>query len=102
ATDALTWYADTESDGYGDACLSDIDCYQPTGYVSDDTDCDDTDANAFPGNDEVCDGVDNDCSGGADEGFDSDGDGVSDILVGSPGSDDSTGMVTLISGLGAE
>ena len=33
------------------------------------TDCDDTDANNFPGNAEVCDSQDNNCSGGADEGL---------------------------------
>lgn len=31
-------------------------------------DCDDTDARAFPGNREVCDGVDNDCDGVVDNG----------------------------------
>jgi hypothetical protein len=30
-------------------------------------DCDDTNANAFPGNKEVCDGVDNDCNGIVDD-----------------------------------
>ncbi|MEO1257192.1 MAG: MopE-related protein [Bacteroidota bacterium] len=39
-------------------------------------DCDDNDANNFPGNIEICDGQDNDCDGQVDEGFDTDGDGV--------------------------
>ncbi len=44
-----------------------------------DDDCDDnpsTGGNTFPGNPEVCDGIDNDCLGGVDDGFDLDGDGV--------------------------
>ncbi len=67
ATDASTWYADSDGDGFGDASSSSNACTQPSGYVSDDNDCDDTDANAFPGNDEYCDGVDNDCDGNVDE-----------------------------------
>ncbi|MCP4872413.1 MAG: hypothetical protein GY898_27250 [Proteobacteria bacterium] len=39
------------------------------------TDCDDEDADAYPGNTEVCDLIDNDCDGSTDEGFDNDGDG---------------------------
>ena len=37
------------------------------GYVEDDTDCDDADADAFPGADEYCDGHDDDCDGAVDE-----------------------------------
>jgi hypothetical protein len=67
AADALTWYADSDSDGYGDAASNDIDCYQPTGYVADDTDCDDSEATTYPGATEYCDGVDNDCDTDIDE-----------------------------------
>ncbi len=67
AVDASDWYADVDGDGYGDASSSVHQCYQPTGYVSDDTDCDDTDDTAWPGADEYCDGVDNDCDGSIDE-----------------------------------
>jgi len=39
-------------------------------------DCDDEDADAYPGAEEVCgDGTDNDCDGEVDEGVDADGDG---------------------------
>ena len=45
-------------------------------------DCDDLDADNFPGNTEVCDGFDNNCDGQVDEGLsfiDTDGDGYSAI-----------------------
>jgi|GEM_PF-1318905 len=41
---------------------------------TDDVDCDDTDPAVNPGAIEVCNGIDDDCEGGTDEGFDSDGD----------------------------
>ena len=44
-----TFYADTDSDGYGDLGSSVQACSAPTNYVSNSTDCDDTDANEFPG-----------------------------------------------------
>ncbi len=43
-TDASTWYADDDGDGFGDAAHSVEACTQPTGFVADDSDCDDTDA----------------------------------------------------------
>ncbi len=67
AVDVLTWYADTDGDGYGDASVTDIDCDQPSGYVSDDSDCDDTASSVYPGATEYCDEVDNDCDGTVDE-----------------------------------
>ncbi|MDG1480742.1 MAG: MopE-related protein [Myxococcota bacterium] len=63
-----TWYADADGDGFGDPDSAYKTCDPPPGYVSDDTDCDDTEAAAYPGGAEVCDGVDNDCSGETDEG----------------------------------
>ena len=44
------------------------------GYC-DDVDCDDTNALVNPGQNEVCDGIDNDCDVSIDEGFDNDADG---------------------------
>ncbi len=67
AVDASTWYADSDGDSYGDAANSDIECYQPAGYVADNTDCNDATASANPAATEVCDGIDNDCDGTADE-----------------------------------
>ena len=67
ATDAVTWYADTDGDGFGDAAVSETTCAELTGYVEDDTDCDDTSSDAYPGGDEYCDGLDNNCDGTVDE-----------------------------------
>ena len=68
ASDALTWYADDDSDGYGDSADSTNACEEPSGYVSDSTDCDDTEATTNPGADEICeDSVDNDCDSTLDE-----------------------------------
>ena len=68
ADDALTWYADADGDGYGDADDSTEACEQPSGYVDDDADCDDGDTGINPGAVEICDGLDNDCDGDADAG----------------------------------
>ncbi len=68
AADVATWYADVDGDGYGDPGSADLDCDQPTGFVADDSDCDDAAAAVNPGATELCDGVDNDCDGTVDEG----------------------------------
>ena len=84
ATDATTWYIDTDSDGFGSSAYSQLACDQPTGFVSDSTDCDDGDSATNPGATELCDGADNDCDGTVDEGvlttwyLDLDNDGYGD------------------------
>jgi cysteine-rich repeat protein len=62
-----TWYADADADGYGDAGSPTAACSLPSGHVADSTDCDDTDATAYPGATEYCDGVDDDCDGTVDD-----------------------------------
>jgi len=42
------FYADTDSDGYGDNSVLTVACAQPVGYVSNGDDCDDSDANINP------------------------------------------------------
>lgn len=65
---ATTYYADNDADGYGDASNSiEAGSTAPIGYVLDNTDCNDSDANMNPGAQDVYDGVDNDCDGDIDE-----------------------------------
>jgi hypothetical protein len=87
ASDAATWYADADGDGYGDAGSSTAACSQPSGYVSDSGDCDDAAAAVNPGATELCNGTDDDCDGTVDEDAaadaatwyaDADGDGYGD------------------------
>ena len=68
ASDALTWYLDADSDGYGDLSTSTLSCTQPSGYSAESTDCDDSSAVVSPGEAETCDNsVDDDCDGVTDE-----------------------------------
>ncbi|MCP4808048.1 MAG: hypothetical protein GY913_31785 [Proteobacteria bacterium] len=67
ASDASTWYADADADGYGDASNTVEACTAPSGYLADDTDCDDTDADVSPAGSEVCNDVDDDCNGTVDD-----------------------------------
>ena len=68
ATYFSTFYADSDTDTYGDSDLSMVQCFVADGYVSDGTDCDDGDAAVSPAAAEVCDLVDNDCEGTVDLG----------------------------------
>ncbi|HMI07222.1 MAG TPA: T9SS type A sorting domain-containing protein [Flavobacterium sp.] len=63
------YFADTDADGYGNAAVSQTACAAVTGYVLDDTDCDDNVFAINPGHVEVFfNGVDDNCDGNFDEG----------------------------------
>ena len=101
---ADTWYLDNDGDGFGDASMSMMACIQPIGYVADNTDCDDTNRDVFPGADEVCNGIDDDCDGLVDTDdpdlvmalrwyFDNDGDGFGDATMALADCNQPTGYV---------
>ncbi|CAH0999302.1 hypothetical protein LEM8419_00600 [Neolewinella maritima] len=64
-----TYYADADGDTYGDPATATQLCAPQAGFVTNATDCDDTDAARNPGAAEICDGVDNNCDGQVDEGL---------------------------------
>jgi large repetitive protein len=66
-TDASTWFIDADGDGFGSNAYIQITCTQPTGFVNNDTDCDDLTIVVSPSATEVCDGLDNDCDGDVDD-----------------------------------
>ncbi|MCP4805296.1 MAG: hypothetical protein GY884_08095, partial [Proteobacteria bacterium] len=98
-----TWYADADADGFGDADDSLDDCAEPTGYVADDTDCDDTLADVNPDATEACNGTDDDCDGSTDEGVLGDGSACAaydcgEVLDDDPSAGDGTYYVDLGTG----
>ena len=66
-TDIPIWFEDNDGDGFGDPSVAlPSTCSLPPSYVLDNTDCDDNDASANPGQDEIFNGTDNDCDGSTD------------------------------------
>jgi hypothetical protein len=63
-----TYYADADGDGYGNASSSTVACTQPSGYVTNSTDCNDGNASINPAATEVCNTADDDCDGQINEG----------------------------------
>ncbi len=75
-----TYYRDADGDGYGNPAVSVTLCTgsHPPGYVSNNKDCDDTQASVYPSAPEINDGLDNQCAGNA--GF-----GMTDEITGNLG-----------------
>ncbi|MBM74143.1 MAG: hypothetical protein CMK59_01975, partial [Proteobacteria bacterium] len=80
----IPFYPDDDGDGFGVNTYFVLDCEVPNGFSENDDDCDDVLPEFYPGATELCDGLDNDCDGDADEGLnsiyytDADGDGFGD------------------------
>jgi len=95
AVDAPLWFFDGDGDGIGNVNLSRRVCDGPSDYVRVAEDCDDANADVFPGADELCNGVDDDCDGLVDVGaadavqwhVDVDRDGYGDPSSTEPGCD---------------
>jgi hypothetical protein len=86
----LTYYADTDMDGYGDDSNALTSCVPLQGYVLNNEDCNDNNNNIYPGNIEFCNETDDNCDGETDEDVvfqeyyaDNDGDDFGDELLGS-------------------
>ncbi|MBP9881009.1 MAG: T9SS type A sorting domain-containing protein [Chitinophagales bacterium] len=81
------YFIDFDGDGFGDILNDSIACNLPTGYVSDSTDCNDTNELIFPTGLDICNSIDDNCNGIIDEDatfttwyLDSDVDGFGDML----------------------
>jgi hypothetical protein len=84
ATDAPSWYADYDGDGYGHPDITARACSAPSSFVMEASDCNDSDASINPSAAEACNGYDDNCDtviDGADSidlttwYYDADGDG---------------------------
>jgi len=85
----MPYYPDSDSDGFGDLTATAVNaCTPPPDHLLDNSDCDDSDPAVKPGATEVCNGIDDNCTGGIDEGLgtdsyypDFDGDSFGDSTV---------------------
>ena len=64
-----TWYLDNDSDEFGDPFLDSLSCYTLIGYVIDNTDCNDMNAEINPLAIEICNDIDDNCNLAIDEGL---------------------------------
>jgi len=63
----LTFYVDSDRDGYGSSTVSVDACIQPDGYSESNDDCNDGNIATHPNAPELCDGLDNDCDQNVDD-----------------------------------
>jgi hypothetical protein len=79
------YFADNDGDAYGEMSAVILACAAPVGYVENGVDCNDNNTAIYPGALEICNLIDDNCNGFADEGagnvyfLDSDGDGYGDL-----------------------
>ncbi|MBK7569108.1 MAG: putative metal-binding motif-containing protein [Bacteroidetes bacterium] len=84
-----TLYMDNDDDNFGNPGIEIISCLESiTGYVTDNSDCNDSDSLIFPGSPEICNNIDDNCNLFIDEGLpentffqDADGDLYGNILI---------------------
>ncbi|MFM7199598.1 MAG: MopE-related protein [Myxococcota bacterium] len=62
------WYLDQDNDGYGQDSVTTQACEKPSGYASQAGDCNDQSPGTYPGAQEQCNSVDDDCDTLVDEG----------------------------------
>ena len=68
-TNTSTWYRDSDTDGYGSSASTLARCTRPAGYVSNSTDCNDSNTAISPAAVEICDttNTDEDCDSLSDD-----------------------------------
>ncbi|MHB8875032.1 MAG: putative metal-binding motif-containing protein [Myxococcaceae bacterium] len=64
----VAYYSDADGDGFGAIGASaQTSCMPVAGKIANHTDCNDANSSIYPGRAEICDGIDQNCSGQADE-----------------------------------